>query len=128
MDTDLQALYDAATSPGDRCLILGEQRGRDRDAVLDDWRSEDALHRTEIASLMRRQAVAAEATAALVQSQTDSLMSRRGEAWMALYRYHLEARKTALSTSTTDATLVDIVRDAVLMTNEALRGLDAAGV
>ena len=91
-------------------------------------RAAQAEHRAAMLALMERQTAAAEGSAALLREQTDALLSRRGEAWMALYRAHLDARKSALSTATTDATLTDIVRDAVLMTNTALAGLDAAGV
>lgn len=53
-------------------------------------------------------------------------MTPKQQAWVALYNYHMNARKTSLTTSTTDATLSDIVRDAVLMTNQAFAALEAA--
>ena len=74
---------------------------------------------------IKRQADAAEAFLVQFNTQAAALLSAKGEAWMALYRYHLDARKTALSTATTDTTLLDIVRDAVLMTNAALEAFAA---
>jgi hypothetical protein len=43
--------------------------------------------------------------------------------WISLYQINLAARKTNLSTATTDATLIDIARDAALMTDTAFAGL-----
>ncbi len=77
------------------------------------------------AANIERQADASEALVASIGAQAAELLSKRGELYVALYRFHFEQRRTALSTATTDATLQDIVRDAVLMTDAAMAALES---
>jgi hypothetical protein len=83
----------------------------------------DALLQQNAANLAR-QAAAAEALLAAWQEQAAQLLSPRGELYLTLYRFHFEQRKTALSTATTDVTLQDIVRDAVLLTDAAVLAME----
>jgi hypothetical protein len=76
----------------------------------------DALS-TQNAESWARQAAAAEALLVEQKKLTEHLilMNVAQQAFANLYQNCLEARKTAMSTATTDATLVDVAKDALLM-------------
>lgn len=66
---------------------------------------------------LKRQTAAVEAAVAVLQAEAAQLLTPRQYAIADLYKTMLEVRKTAMSTAITDATLADIAKDALLMTN-----------
>ena len=93
------------------------QREVDRDVRYFAELDAAAQHRADVLAVQREMLA--------VQKRVEAgLMSPRGELYLGLYRFHFEQRKSALNTATTDATLQDIVRDAVLMTDAAMLALE----
>lgn len=68
-----------------------------------------------------RVAVVAEANLALQQEVADGLLSKEQEVWIKLYELHLKTRlgPSAITSTTADSVMDDIVKDAVRMTGVA---------
>jgi hypothetical protein len=145
MDADLTALYNSTSATvTDRIDCHGVQAQRDWLKYVQSLQAGETQATASLLAEVKRKADAAEALVPMtpVLNGLADIASRMGasgdtgatvgsgvpvaiQVWSSLYQYNLNARKTALSTSSTDATLTDIVRDAVLMTNQAFDALEA---
>lgn len=68
------------------------------------------------AASWKQQADTAVAYLTILQKQAASFITQRQQLFADLYRVMLDARKTSMSTTVTDATLADVAKDALLMT------------
>lgn len=90
---------------------------------MDELRA-DVLAEQNAAS-WKQQADTAASVLNLLQKQSDSVVNQRQQLFADLYRMMLDTRKTSMSTSVTDATLVDVAKDALLMTTAVWPDYDA---
>lgn len=88
---------------------IAVQQGRINEANCERYRTAELEHFRAMREL----------SALGVQVQQNLLAANNMEMWVRLYEVHLQARKTALSASTTDSTRDDIAKDSAAMTNIA---------
>lgn len=67
------------------------------------------------AASWKQQAESGKAMVALLQEQADALPSKRQQLFASLYNTMLEHRRTSITKSTTDETIIDIAQDALKM-------------
>jgi hypothetical protein len=82
-----------------------------------DIKNADAITLDRMRTQLMRDAAAAQA------DFQNRMAGPNANDWISIYQVNLAARKTSLSSATTDALLIDIARDAALMTDTAFAGL-----